>query len=606
MSNASKESDEKVIRVKPPIVVRDFASLIGLKPFKLISELMETGIFASMNQSIEESIASKIAEKHGFKLEIHHRGDAPLEVEPKKSKPLLDEDDPKLLKPRPPICCIMGHVDHGKTTLLDTLRKTNIVKSEAGGITQHVGAYQLEHKDNKITFIDTPGHSAFSKMRSRGANVTDITILVVAADDGFKPQTLEALKLAKQANNALIVAINKIDAKGANIDEVKKQMQDKGIASEDWGGETLTVEISALKSLNIDTLLDAIQLQAEMLELKSNPNANPQGTIIESQLELGRGAVSSVIVEKGTLKCGDALVSGESYCRIKSMMNENGDIIQSAPPSTPLKILGWSEVPKSGEKFNKEKNEKIAKNLSEIEKNKRKISKSKDFVNSEGKKESTSVEDLFAAISNQKNKSLRLIVKSDVNGSLEALISGLQSIESKKINLDIISEGVGNITKTDVTLAGTSDAFILGFNVKLDSGVQSLAKHESVTIIQHNIIYELLNEVEDSMVSLLETEKIEKKVGEAEVRQVFVISKGRKVAGCMVTDGLISRSSKVRLVRSGKLIYEGQLETLRRFKDDAKEVRSGFECGINIKGCNDYLEGDLLECLQIEEKKPSL
>ena len=604
----SEESIEnsKIIHVKPPIVVRDFAIQLGLKPFKLISELMEIGIFASMNQIIEESVAVDLAKRHGFVLEVHHRGEGQVEKAEKKEIVKPDEDDPKFLKERPPVCCILGHVDHGKTTLLDAIRNSSVVDSEAGGITQHIGAYQISHNDQLISFVDTPGHAAFSNMRSRGTNVTDIAILVIAADDGFKPQTDEALKLAKAANNTIIVAINKIDAKGANVDQVKKEMQEKGIASEDWGGETVTVEISALKGTNINELLDMILLQSEVLELKANPTANPSGTIIEAQIEQGRGSVATVIVEKGTLKKGDALVCGESYCRVKSMMDAQGTILTSAAPSTPVKILGWSEVPKSGDRFSKEKNEKSAKRIAEEAQSKRKIDQSKQSAEAKAEGNSASVEDLFAAIENQNKKCLRLIVKSDVHGSLEALVNGLGAIESSKIDLEIIGQGVGNITKNDVTLASAGEASIVGFNVKLDNGVQSIAKHEDVQLIQHSIIYELLDQVEDAMADMLEAEVVESKSGAAEIRQVFSISKGRQVAGCMVTEGIINRSGTARLYRGKKMIFEGSVDTLKRFKDDVKEVRAGYECGINIKDCDDYKEGDLIECFMVEKKKASL
>ena len=598
--------DGTVLHVKPPIVVRDFAIQLGLKPFKLISELMEIGIFASMNQTIEESVAIDLAKRHGFTLEVHHRGEAQVEKLVKKEEKKLDEDDPKFLKERPPVCCILGHVDHGKTTLLDTIRKSSVVDSEAGGITQHIGAYQITYNDHLISFVDTPGHAAFSNMRSRGTNVTDIAILVIAADDGFKPQTDEALKLAKAANNTIIVAINKIDAKGANVDQVKKEMQEKGIPSEDWGGETVTVEISALKGTNINELLEMILLQSEVMELKANPTANPSGTVIEAQIEQGRGSVATVIVEKGTLKKGDALVCGESYCRVKSMVDAQGAVLTEAAPSTPVKILGWSEVPRSGDRFSKEKNEKSAKRIAEEAQSKRKMDQSKQTADAKAGSSSASVEDLFAAIENQNKKCLRLIVKSDVHGSLEALVGGLQAIESGKIDLEIIGQGVGNITKNDITLASAGDASIVGFNVKLDNGVQGIAKHENVQLIQHSIIYELLDQVEEAMADLLEAEVVESKSGAAEVRQVFSISKGRQVAGCMVTEGQIQRSGTARLYRGKKMLYEGPVDTLKRFKDDVKEVRAGYECGINIKDCDDYKEGDIIECFIIEKKKASL
>jgi len=602
--------EKRIIHAKPPIVVRDFAIEIELKPFKLISELMEMGIFASMNQTIEETIAQKIADRHGFTLEIHHRGETQSEQGPSKKKAeKISDDDPRFLKPRPPVVCILGHVDHGKTTLLDTIRKANVTSDEAGGITQHIGAYQIEHNKQKITFLDTPGHAAFSKMRARGTNVTDIAILVIAADDSFKPQTEEALNFAKKANNSIIVAINKIDSKGANIDRVKQQMQEKGIAPEDWGGETICVEVSALKGTHINDLLEMILLQAEILELKANPDCPASGTIIESQIEEGRGATASVIVERGTLKKGDALICGEAYCKVKSLMNEKGNLLQKAPPATPVKVIGWSEVPASGNKFNTLKNEKAAKKAATEA-----ITKRKQGEGAVPKKASTksarkvTVEDLFAAIAQQKKKCLNIIVKSDVHGSAEALVNSLEEIESDKVDIRIISKGVGNISKNDVALASASEEglTIVGFNVRMDNGVQSQAKHHDVRIIQHNIIYELIDQVKECMVEMLEPELKEKKLGVAEIRQVFGISKHRKVAGCMVIEGTINRMRKASLMRGGKVIHEGKIDTLKRFKDDVKEVRAGFECGINIEGYDDYQEGDTIECIEIEKIRPSL
>jgi translation initiation factor IF-2 len=608
--NKSDNGQERVIRAKPPIVVRDFAADIGLKPFKLISELMEMGIFASMNQTIEETIAQQIAKNHGFTLEIHHRGETQSDQESEKKKEeKIADDDPRFLKPRPPVVCILGHVDHGKTTLIDTIRKTSITSNEAGGITQHIGAYQIEHNKRKITFLDTPGHSAFSKMRSRGTVVTDIAVLVIAADDAFKPQTEEALRFAKEANNSIIVAINKIDAKGANVDRVKQQMQEKGIAPEDWGGETITVEISALKGTNINELLDMILLQAEILELKANPDCAPSGRIIEAQIEEGRGATASVIVERGTLQKGDALICGEAYCKVKSIMDEKGGLLKKVPPSTPVKIIGWSEVPVSGSRFSALKNEKLVKKAAAEAITKRKQQENATPEKS-SKKETrkVTVEDLFAAIAQQKKKCLNVIVKSDVHGSTEALANSLEEINSDKVDIRIISKGVGHISKSDVGLASASeeDVTIVGFNVRLDNGVQSQAKHDGVRILQNDIIYKLIDQVKECMAELLEPELKEKKLGVAEVRQVFVISKHRKVAGCMVTEGTINRMRKARLMRDGKLIHEGKIDTLKRFKDDVKEVRAGFECGINIDGYNDYQEGDTIECIEVEKIRPSL
>lgn len=607
----SAKTEKRIIRAKTPIVVRDFASEIELKPFKLISELMEMGIFASMNQTIEETVAQQIAERHGFTLEIHHRGETQVDKSPEKKKvEKIPDDDPRFLKPRPPIVCILGHVDHGKTTLLDTIRNADVTANEAGGITQHIGAYQIEHNERKITFLDTPGHAAFSKMRARGTNVTDIAVLVIAADDSFKPQTEEALRFAKEANNSIIVAINKIDSKGANVDRVKQEMQAKGIAPEDWGGETIAVEVSALKKTNINELLNMILLQSDILEIKANPDCSSSGTVIESQIEEGRGATASVIVERGTLKKGDALICGEAYCKVKSLMDENGRLLKEAGPATPVKIIGWSEVPASGEKFSTLKNEKAAKkSAAEVADKRKKEDNTTPTSKPSGKgARKVTVEDLFAAIARQKKKCLNLIVKSDVHGSTEALTNSLEEIKSDKVDIRIISKGVGHISKSDVNIASASeeDVTILGFNVRLDNGVQSQAKHHDVRIIQHEIIYELIDQVKESMAELLDPELKEKKLGVAEVRQVFGVGKNRKVAGCMVVQGTINRMRKARLVRGGKVIREGKIDTLKRFKDDVKEVRAGFECGINIDGYDDYQEGDSIECIEVEKVRAVL
>ncbi|MGK0455829.1 MAG: translation initiation factor IF-2 [Lentimonas sp.] len=606
----SVEGEGLIIRAKTPIVVRDFATEIGVKPFKLISELMEMGIFASMNQTIEETVAQQIAKRHGFTLEIHHRGETQSDKESaKKKKEKVSDDDPRFLKTRPPVVCILGHVDHGKTTLLDTIRKASVTSGEAGGITQHIGAYQVEHNERKITFLDTPGHAAFSKMRSRGTNVTDIAVIVIAADDAFKPQTEEALRFAKEANNSIVIAINKIDSKGANIDRVKQQMQEKGIAPEDWGGETIAVEISALQGTNINELLDMILLQAEILELKANPDCPASGTIIEAQFEEGRGATASVIIERGTLKKGDALICGEAYCKVKLIMDENGELLKEAPPATPVKVVGWSEIPESGGKFSALKNEKAAKKaVAEATENRKQQENAPPINSAKQEVRKATVEDLFAAIARQKKKCLNVIVKSDVHGSTEALASSLEEIISDKVDLRIISKGVGHISKNDVALASASeeDVTILGFNVRLDNGVQSQAKHHDVRIIQHDVIYELIDQAKECMAELLDPDLREKKLGVAEVRQVFSISKYRKVAGCMVTQGTINRMRKARLMRGGKVIHEGNVDTLKRFKDDVKEVRAGFECGINIEGYDDYQEGDTIECVEVEKIRASL
>ena len=602
-----------LVIVKPPIVVRDFASLIGLKPFQLISELMEMGIFASMNQTIEEDVASKLAKSKGFELEIRHRGEK-SEPQTKKVKEVVDENDEKFLKPRPPIVCILGHVDHGKTTLLDTIRKANVVGGEAGGITQHVGAYQIDHNGQKITFLDTPGHAAFSKIRERGANLTDVSILVVAADDGFMPQTEEALKFAQRSQSSLMVAINKTDTKGADIDKVKTQMQERSIPAEDWGGDVVTVPVSALKGDNIDELLDMVLLQAELMELKANPAAVTEAIVIEARMEVGRGPTATIIVQKGTLKVGDSFHCGSVYCKVKAMIDDQGNQVKSAPPSTPVNVLGWSEVPDCGAICKGAKNERVARREAEehADMEKKLLSVSEDVSSvdeSEADDEtenSAAVDALFAAISKSKATNYRVIIKGDVRGSVEALKDSLDLIDSDKVALEIVHSDVGQITKNDVKMANTSNADILGFNVKLENGVMGEAKHLGVNVFQNSIIYQIIDLVKENMSELLEPELVENKTGRAEVRQVFRVSKGRTVAGCMVMEGTITRNKGARLVRGGEIVAEGKIDTLRRFKDDVTEVKAGFECGMRLDAFDKYEEGDVIETFEIDKIRPTL
>jgi translation initiation factor IF-2 len=597
-----------VIEIKPPIVVREFAVQIGMKPFKLISELMEMGIFGSMNQVLEEAVAQLIAEKHGYKLEIRHRGE---KVDPavakKKKKDAEKKAIQESMEERPPVVCILGHVDHGKTTLLDTIRKANVVAGEAGGITQHVAAYQVEHNGKLISFIDTPGHAAFSKMRERGANVTDIAILVVAADDGFMPQTEEALRFAQKAQVELIVAINKCDSKGANPDRVRTQMQEKGIQAEDWGGQTIAVNISALKGDGIPELLEMILLSSEMMELRASPKAKVEGVIIESQVEQGRGPTASVIIQSGTLKIGDVLLCGACYCKVRAIINDQGKNLQSAGPSSPVKLIGWTEAPESGTEFQQVKNEKDARRAVEeyMEGLKKRAAEESASIAKESGGGAT-LESLFLAIESTQRKVLRVIIRADVRGSVEALVTSLNEIHSDKVDLDIINTGVGQINKSDIEVAQTAGAIILGFSVGMENGVRGLAKHHGVEIYQNNIIYEMLDLVRDCMTDLLEPELKEKKIGGAEVRQVFPLGKSLTVAGCMITDGRILRDRKSRLVRKGKVLIESRIETLKRFKDDVNEVKAGYECGIRLAGYNDYEEGDLIECIEVEKIRPTL
>ncbi len=602
---AEGEAKKKIIMVKPPIIVRDFAKSIDVKPFRLISELMDMGIFASMNQAIEEPIAIKIAQNHGFELDIKHRGEQQQQqlaaAAAKREMAKRIEDDIKNYVERPPIVCILGHVDHGKTTLLDTIRNTNVVAGEAGGITQHTAAYQVECNGKKITFLDTPGHAAFSKMRERGANVTDIAILVVAADDGFMPQTDEALAFAQKAGVPVVVAINKMDSKGSNIDRVKQQMQKRGIASEDWGGETLCTPISALKNTNIDKLLELVLLQAEMMDLKANPKATAEGVIIESQLEQGRGATSTVIVRAGTLKSGDVVVCGENWCKVRALLDDKGKRLDKATPATPAVVMGWTGAPEAGESFKRVENDRTARKMVE----EAALERKKEAA-AESSPKPSSLEELMAAIENKDQKVFRCIVKSDVSGTVEALVACLEDIKSDKVKLEVISDGVGQISKTDVEFAATAGASIVAFNVKQENGVAGLAKHKGVEFITHNIIYELINQVRDAMKNLLEPELRENKLGAAEVRALFNVSKGGKVAGCMVTEGIVKRDKFARVFRKGKEISKGKVSDLKRFKDDVSEVRAGYECGISLHNFNEFEAGDVIECFEILEIRPDL
>ncbi|MCF7689168.1 MAG: translation initiation factor IF-2 [Cephaloticoccus sp.] len=596
--------DIKVIQIKPPIIVRDFAVELGMKPFKLISELNQAGGFASMNSTIEEAVAIAVAEKHGFILEIKHRGEAAAQLaaaqeEKQQADPAVEEE--KNLEPRPPVVCILGHVDHGKTSLLDSIRKTKVVAGEAGGITQHIGAYQIERSGRLITFLDTPGHAAFTKMRARGANVTDIAVLVVAADDGFMPQTDEALKHAQTAGVSLIVAVNKMDVKGANLDQVKTQMQQRNIAPEDWGGETITVPVSALKGEGVDTLLEMILLQADLLELKANPKAEASGIIVESEIDFGRGPMATVIIDRGTLRVGDAIVSGPYYAKVRAMYDELGQNIKSAPPSTPVRVIGWSGTPESGASFKAVKSMRVAEAIAEEEE----LRLKQLVTRAAAAPKEVSVEQLFANIAATQAKTLKVILKTDVYGSAEAVRNILEGIQSTKVSLEILASEVGLVTKNDVLMASASDAMIIGFHTKLENGVTPLAKHHGVRIATFDIIYELGDKVRETLADMLDPDLKEIKLGVAEVRQVFPLAKGF-VAGCLVTEGKITRNAQARLRRKKDTIHEGKIGTLKRFKDDANEVRAGLECGIKLDEFNAYEAGDVIECYEVQKVRASL
>jgi translation initiation factor IF-2 len=587
-------SSQKVILIKPPIVVKQLASELGLKPHQLIAELMNYNIFANINQTIEPDIASKIAEGHGFVLEKERRekGAGVHKVEQvvvAPPPPVIEKKEE--LKPRAPIITFMGHVDHGKTTLMDAIRKTRVAAGEAGGITQHIGAYSVNHNGATLTFIDTPGHAAFTAMRARGANVTDIVVLVVAADDGIMPQTSEAINHAKAAPHVkIMVAINKIDLPSANIDRVKKQLQEQGLSPEDWGGETIVCPVSATKGTGIDHLLEMIALQAEVMELKASPTATPRGTVIEAQVEAGRGPTATVIVQMGTLKIGDPFICGDYSGKVKSLLDDRGKPVKEAAPSMPVKVLGFTGLPNAGDELLVMDSERSAKTLSE----ERLLAKRTDKLTVPKR---ATLESLLEAAGG--TKVLRIVLKCDAQGSLEALVGALKQIESKKVDLEIIHSAVGPISESDILLASASNAVVVGFNVKVENMAVSAAKSEGVQVKLYSIIYELLDQMKEAMAGLLEPEHRETVIGHAEVKQVFELSKGI-VAGCLVTNGRIARAGRARILRKRQPVYDGGISTLRRFQDDVKEVRSGLECGIKLGDFSEYQVGDIIECYQLE------
>ena len=598
--------DGPLIAIKPPIIVRDLAEQMNRKPFQLIADLMALNVFANINQSIEEPVAREICAKHGFRfrLERRERGAGLVKTSTKK-KVVLDADDvDEDLQPRAPVVTIMGHVDHGKTTLLDVIRKSNITAGEAGGITQHIGAYTIdvphpEHpkKLEQITFLDTPGHAAFSAMRARGANVTDIVILVVGADDGVMPQTMEALSHAQAAEVPIIVAVNKIDHPSANPTMARTQLQEKGLVCEEWGGETIFVDVSALKNTNVDKLLGMVLLQAEVLELKANPNRKAVGNVVESGMESG-GPTATLLVRKGTLKVGDVMVCGNHFGKVRALVDHEGKRIKQAGPSSAVKVLGLNGVPSAGVEFNILPNEKEARSVCE-----ERDAKQRDEASA--RKRKMTLATLFSRMEADSDKVLKLIIKADTQGSVEAIVDSIGKIDSDKVNAEVIHSGVGSISESDATLASASDAIILGFHAKIDTGVGDVAKREGVQIKLYAIIYELIDEVKEAMAGLLDPLMKDVVTGQAEVRRIFELSKGGNVAGCAVTSGKIVRG-KMRVTRKGDLVYEGISHTLKRFKDEVNEVRSGMECGIRLDGFDDFKEGDVVECYTQEKVAQSL
>ena len=593
------------ITIKPPIIVRDLAERLNRKPFQIIADLMEAGIFANVNQSIDEAVATKVCAKYGFKFEVEKRERGGGIVHAPVKKVELDvEDKPEQMKPRAPVVTIMGHVDHGKTSLLDVIRKSNVVAGEAGGITQHIGAYTISfpHPERKnelqqITFLDTPGHAAFSAMRARGANVTDIVVLVVAANDGVMPQTLEALSHAQAAKVPILVAVNKIDHPNANALKVRQQLQDKGLVPDEWGGDTIFVDVSALTKVGVDKLLEMILLQADLLELKANPDRRAKGNVIESGLEPG-GPTATVLVRKGTLHVGDVVISGQYYGKVRALISEEGKRQKEAIPSVAVKVLGLNGVPEAGLEFSVLEDEKAARELAE-----QRTQEARAEANQERK--AVTLENIFETLDASQAKALRVVVKADTQGSVEAIVEALKKIEATEVSLEIIHSAVGTITESDVLLASASGGIILGFHTRIDVGVADLAKREGVQIKLYAIIYELIDEVKASMAGLLEPVIKESVIGAAEVRKVFGLSKGGNVAGCMITSGRIVKG-KARIMRRKNLVFEGIIQSLRRFQDEVNEVRAGMECGIRIDGFGEFQPGDVIESYTVEKVAPKL
>lgn len=571
------------------ITVGELAEKLNVESSGIIKKLFLLGIMANINQSLDEETLELIADDYGVEIEQE------VVIDEEDLSIYFDDEteDPDAIE-RPAVVTIMGHVDHGKTTLLDSIRHTKVTEGEAGGITQHIGAYQIENNGKKITFLDTPGHAAFTTMRARGAQVTDITILVVAADDGVMPQTIEAINHAKEADVPTIVAVNKIDKPTANPDRVMQELTEYGLIPEDWGGDTIFVPLSALSGDGIEDLLEMIGLVAEVQELKANPDKRAVGTVIEAELDKSRGPAASLLVQNGTLNVGDSIVVGNTYGRIRAMVNDLGKRIKSAGPSTPVEITGINDVPLAGDRFVVFSDEKQARRIGEARHEASVIQQRQESKN-------VSLDNLFEQMKQGEMKDLNVIIKGDVQGSVEALAASLMKIDVEGVNVRIIHTAVGAVNESDVTLANASNGIIIGFNVRPDAGAKRAAEAENVDMRLHRVIYNVIEEIESAMKGLLDPEYEEQVIGQAEVRQTFKVSKVGTIAGSYVTEGKITRNAGVRVIRDGIVLFEGELDTLKRFKDDAKEVAQGYECGITIEKYNDLKEGDIIEAFEMVE-----
>ncbi len=588
------------IIVKSTVPVRDLAEYLSIKPNQLIAQLMAKNIFASISEKIDFKIAKEIADKYGVVLEQEKKASekkAPPPPPPKpeetvKRQEVAAED----LTARPPVVTFLGHVDHGKTSLLDKIRRAHVVDSEHGGITQHIGAYTVSYNENKITFIDTPGHAAFTAMRARGANLTDIAVIIVAADDGIMPQTREAIQHARAANVAIMVAINKTDLPSANVDRVKQQLQQEDLAPEDWGGQTIVCPVSAATGEGIDHLLEMILLQSEIMELQASAKGPAQGFVVEAKLEPGMGPTANTLVKRGTLKVGDTIVCGPYWGRIKALLSDTGTKVRTAGPSMAVKCLGLNNVPEAGAEFVTVANDREARKIAE-----ERIAEQRTEKLSATARRPTTLDDLLRETDTTEKKELNLVVKADVQGSLEALVHSLSEIKSDKVQIKFVLTGVGNITENDVVLASASDAIVLGFNVASEGGANKAAKREDVEIRLYSIIYEMVDDIRQAMTGMLKPVSRETVIGHAEVRQTFDIGKTGRIAGCMVMDGRVTARARARLKRNGDLVYQGTISSLKRFQNDAAEVREGQECGIRLDNHSDYEAGDEIEFYEVKQ-----
>ncbi len=601
-SDAPESSDSKLIIIKPPILVPDLAARLGLKPFNVMADLIKLGVFPAPNQPLEPEIAAQVCEIHGFTFEREKRDKEKgfHKVEEVIVEPEAPVEEPKnLLTVRPPIVTIMGHVDHGKTSILDYYRKSKVVSGEAGGITQHIGAYQVNHNGQLITFLDTPGHAIFSDMRARGASITDIAIIVVAANDGLMPQTLEAIKHAQKAKKTIVVAINKCDLPSANVERVKTQLAENGLQTTDYGGDTEFACISALKGDGMDDLLELIVLQAEVLELKANPKATTRAGVIEARVVPGRGTTATVIVESGTLKVGTPFICGPFSGKVRSLINDLGENVKTALPGTPVEVIGFEELPNVGDHLTEMKSEREAKALAAERQEELRLKRLKP-------QHRNRMEDLFSMVNDGGGKNqLKIILKCDVQGSVEAIKKAILAIESEKVECQFITAAAGPITESDITYASSSDAIILGFNVKVEAKAVKSAKAAGAEIKLYSIVYELIDQVREAMLGLLDPLTRESVIGHAECRQVFKVNKG-KAAGCFITDGKVHRKAHARVIRGGIPVFDGRMSTLRRFHEEVEEVRTNFECGIRLGEFNEYQEGDIIECYTLEKVAQTL